>query len=99
MGGLSQSVRISLRCGAPHGPLVENRAAVGADLLLDLVRDPGLLAERVRDDGLVLVQLAGSLGVAGCHLAFHGRAWAAGTRSEAVNKLRRGGYPSVLQRW
>ena len=45
---------------AAHGSLVENPLAVGADLLLDLVRDPGVLTQRVRDHGLVLVKLAGS---------------------------------------
>ena len=43
---------------AAHGSLVENPLAVGADLLLDLVRDPGVLAQCVRDHGLVLVKLA-----------------------------------------
>jgi hypothetical protein len=55
--GRAMPVR-ALRGRAAERPLVENRATVTADLLLDLVRDPGVLAERMRDHGLVLVQLA-----------------------------------------
>ncbi len=43
---------------AAHGSLVENPLAVGADLLLDLVRDPSVLPQCVRDHGLVLVKLS-----------------------------------------
>ena len=43
---------------AAQGSLVENPLAVGADHLLDLVRDPGVLTQCVRDHGLVLVNLA-----------------------------------------
>ena len=38
-------------------------------MLLDLVRDPGVLTQRVCDHGLVLVELAGSSSVPGGHLA------------------------------
>ena len=47
-----------LRGRAAHGPLVENPLAVAADLLLDLVGDPGVLAQCVRGHGRVLVSLA-----------------------------------------
>ena len=66
--GLLLVVGSSLGGRAAHGPLVENPVAVGADALLDLVRDPGVLAQRVRDYGLVLVELAGSAFVPRCHL-------------------------------
>jgi hypothetical protein len=80
---------LSLGCGPAHRALVENRATVGADLLLDLVRDPGVLAERVRDHGLVLVQPAGSLAaVAGCHFTSHVTGWS------GVNKIRKGEEPA-----
>ena len=43
--------------------------AVGADALLDLVRDPGVLPQRVRDHGRVLVELpCARLHVPRCHL-------------------------------
>lgn len=41
---------------AAHGPLVEDPATVGADLLLDLVRDTRVLTQCVRDHGFVPVQ-------------------------------------------
>jgi hypothetical protein len=47
-----------LRGRAAHGPLVENPLAVAADLLLDLVGDPGVLAQCVGGHGPVLVDLA-----------------------------------------
>jgi hypothetical protein len=43
---------------AAQGSLVENPLAVGADHLLDLVRDPCVLTQCVRDHGLVLVNRA-----------------------------------------
>jgi hypothetical protein len=56
--GSARDLTRALRGRAAERPLVENRATVAADLLLDLVRDPGVLAERMRGHGLVLVQLA-----------------------------------------
>jgi hypothetical protein len=42
-------------------------------VLLDLVRDPGALAERMGDHRSVLVRAAGSeVGVPLCHLVFQG---------------------------
>jgi len=57
-----------LRGRAAHGPLVENPLAVAADLLLDLVGDPGVLAQCVRGHGRVLVKLAYSSAEVLCHL-------------------------------
>ena len=58
-----------LRGCAAHCALVEDPAAVRADVLLDLVGDPGVLTQRVRDHSFVLVELAGSSSVPRGHLA------------------------------
>ena len=50
----------ALGCGATHGALVEDPPAVGADVLLDLVRDSGALLERVGDHSSVFMRSAGS---------------------------------------
>ena len=53
---------------AAHGSLVENPLAVGADHLLDLVRDPGVLTQCVCEHCFVLVELPGSACVVLGHL-------------------------------
>ncbi len=60
---------------AAHGPHVENPTTVRADLLLDLVRDPRVLTECVRDNGFVPVQPTSAvLEVPFSHSALHGSA-------------------------
>ncbi len=55
-------------------------------MLLDLVRDPGVLAQRVRDHGGVLVKLAYSSTEVLCHCLFQGSDAGAETRTGAVKK-------------
>ena len=80
--------RFALGGRAPHCALVENPLAVGADVLLDLVGDPGVLTQRVSEHCFVLVELAGSSSVSRGHLAFHRNASChCKTSTERVNNL------------